>query len=779
MAREGAYFAAAEYKSSPAVEEKGTLSYLRRTCAYASANPEVQAKLASASSSGRKELADAYLKKREKWVSKRRHHHGLQASVAEGSWRATQELRRRAESDPKVVDSLASVTVAESLDQAPPRRHWAKFVVTPKGFADVAEDRIATGRTHRQREEQMSAVWEHPGALVGRTAMRVGDRPAKFTDAAGRPWDHALQATGWREKLNFPVVLMTASGSFQTCRQQLVKNAAPSVGDARCHEMMDMVALAGNALKFRIVHWPRRSAVSHARVNPLASPGLLTGAVYATRANAFEATTAEALRVWDALMEREGACATPWGPGGREKRQERTLGDEVKSRLVQAPEDALARLEGVVAQPLTKMVMEVCGELHVGFSLAHGRYRELVDRMAECEHVKALDWSSYDACLPWTAVIVSFSVLRACYPASVHTDRVFAYLASAWRRRVVIAPGGDVVCLIRGVPSGSGFTSLIGSVANWLVNRTVVMRLRGPKVAKSLALAICGDDQLQGYPDGRRAPSTEVFLRETKRAFGLDAGDPPKGEAREGFHQSSDPLQCLPFLGYRVSNGLPFESARDFAICAASSPRQPRSIWALGLRTCGAVGDPLFGPGASEMIGAVNRWAIANAPDLGAPDGAAEFADWNRMDHSAAVYLGTKELTPSQAADWTGKSSPWHEWRTIEKDRRVAHGVTPGEQTAAEKGASAEWECLRDHLFVEVDPAHSGPPYAASSWAYTEASSSGPPPITPAQAPPSPRASAAPVSRATRAWIERARERVRKAARALVAACCPCCTGVG
>lgn len=490
---------------------------------------------------------------------------------------------------------LAHTIVLEHRTEAE-RRQYTRFYPTWFASFDGFERRkVAKTTTARNPEARMRETGLQ--GQVARTALKVGDRPPSQVDGSQHVFNRYLTATDQRAKVTASPIVCSIGGSFETSRSHLDKFTTPDQPLGGTSDLIDRaVACAYTTLGLTKLSWITSNNIVNARINPDAHPGLLTSQIYRTKAEAYNATTSLALQIFEALKTEELYPAAPYGVGGREKRQEREVGDEVNSRLIQMPEDAFNRLENAVAEPLLERFKWIKKDIRVGMTYAHGWYKLHFDKFDKCCHVKTFDWKAFDSTVPQVVIRKSFGLLRSCYPDGVHVDNLFAYLMQGFLRRYVVCPGGDVVLIDRGIPSGSGFTSLVGSVCNWILFRTTLLSFHSPKVVKSLRLSVQGDDSKLGYPFFvARIPSNRRLVAEARRLWGVVAGEDAPGTVSEGPATSAWLHMCQPFLSVRNHLGLPSWSVRDYCVTELGYRRgQPRARDAQ-YAWYGLMGFPAFG----------------------------------------------------------------------------------------------------------------------------------------------------------------------------------------
>lgn len=156
-------------------------------------------------------------------------------------------------------------------------------------------------------------------------------------------------------------------------------------------------------------------------------------------------------------------------------------------------------LEGTSADPLLQAFKEGGTFYHIGQDPTVSVPYILSDTAGKCAWLYALDWSSFDATVSRFEIHAAFDLLkqRIEFP-NFETEQCYEICRQLFIHKKIAAPDGKVYWAHKGIPSGSYYTSIIGSIINRLRIEYIWIKLRGhgPTICYTQGDdSLCGDDE--------------------------------------------------------------------------------------------------------------------------------------------------------------------------------------------------------------------------------------------------------------------------------------------
>jgi len=286
---------------------------------------------------------------------------------------------------------------------------------------------------------------------------------------------------------------------------------SPLATDFHLQDFCQIVQEFGDELQLRHIGFPSCGDTAETHLNPSAYPGVYSSVMLSNKLEAYPITSLQSRELFRRISE-EGPQLDPtvWAAMGRSKRNAKPWGERLKSRLVQAPEDFWARYVGVFAEPITTQFVETAGvvllgEPAVGGSLAQRMQQIRTDKVLE------LDWGNFDSTVRFQMKRAALALAWCCYAPNTISDNHLVSVASSILSYNLLTPEGGIWHINNGVPSGSPFTSIVDTLANWLALRLVgahLPKFRAPKGS----LSVYGDDTLLGLPGDVSESDLQEFI---------------------------------------------------------------------------------------------------------------------------------------------------------------------------------------------------------------------------------------------------------------------------
>lgn len=143
----------------------------------------------------------------------------------------------------------------------------------------------------------------------------------------------------------------------------------------------------------------------------------------------------------------------------------------LKGRPIALCDDILVRLGGFIAQDITDK-LHFCerGELYLGRSM-DGEDTEFIKQtlLKDGRIFASPDFSQYDNYNYEEIMVAACGLLAQCYKDSLASKNYFYYIASSVVDKFVLFEPGVIYKIMKGLPSGHPFTSLINTLCNWIL----------------------------------------------------------------------------------------------------------------------------------------------------------------------------------------------------------------------------------------------------------------------------------------------------------------------
>nr|WPR17389.1 MAG: RNA-dependent RNA polymerase [Dracophyllum partitivirus] len=126
-------------------------------------------------------------------------------------------------------------------------------------------------------------------------------------------------------------------------------------------------------------------------------------------------------------------------------------------------------MEGTSANPLLDSFKRGETFFHIGSDPTGSVPAILSDTASRCNWLIALDWRAFDASVSRFEIHAAFDILKEklVFPNS-ETEQCFEICRHLFIHKKIAAPNGKIYWSHKGIPSGSYFTSIVGSIINRL-----------------------------------------------------------------------------------------------------------------------------------------------------------------------------------------------------------------------------------------------------------------------------------------------------------------------
>jgi hypothetical protein len=175
------------------------------------------------------------------------------------------------------------------------------------------------------------------------------------------------------------------------------------------------------------------------------------------------------------------------------------LSEKTKVRNVWGRAFHYILLEGVVADPLIRTFSQVNTFYHIGRNPLDSVPKVLSEAARAGKWLYAIDWKQFDATVSRFEINAAFQIIleKLDFP-NVETAIAFVIAKQLFIHKKIAGPDGKYYWVHKGIPSGSYFTSIIGSIVNRLRIEYLWRAIKndGPKLCYTQ-----GDDSLSSDDD--------------------------------------------------------------------------------------------------------------------------------------------------------------------------------------------------------------------------------------------------------------------------------------
>jgi hypothetical protein len=182
--------------------------------------------------------------------------------------------------------------------------------------------------------------------------------------------------------------------------------------------------------------------------------------------------------------------------GGREKIQD--VSEAPKARMIGMSDAITTLIAQTFSLPVSVYLETKMCAVFMGQSFFKGRYNEFLEYQRGCSWYMMWDWSGFDSLVNDRVLRAALTIFRNFFKEEAW-DR-FDAVANDFLNRVMTYEGW-LLGMRSGLPSGHAWTSLVGTLANWVMTFSLISALWGIECARRARISVCGDDVFVGMYD--------------------------------------------------------------------------------------------------------------------------------------------------------------------------------------------------------------------------------------------------------------------------------------
>lgn len=412
--------------------------------------------------------------------------------------------------------------------------------------------------------------------LVGITPFPLGSQPQKITYPTNlfREYlqDSAI-ANKYYEPYYHDTIMVNGSWGSQISDFQTLCD--PVEYSVTLRDYFDAVDVHSEKLLLPKLDAPSIDSLLAVKTNQNAGTGLLSTRMFGAK---HKRADTYAVRIAQSLFKRTGTqiCSdiSCWSVGGRGRKQKVWKDGKLRSRIILMPEAP----NKILALSYAQRIYNAFGvlnwrdyrrEIRIGNNDFHGNYIFYDEYMKKSADTWVeFDISTHDARTIELTMVVAFSILRSMFPPGEFIDNHFLYFMSGTIYKNVAVPGRFIYKCLKGIPSGSPFTSILVSIVNWLNCRSFIQKNK-LDTDRSSIVHVFGDDTLCGFSERSVLDNEQILDKD----FWIDKFRHHVGHVLDPVHikewGTNDADTAPQFLKTYSFHGLPARAPRDSLLSAS------------------------------------------------------------------------------------------------------------------------------------------------------------------------------------------------------------------
>lgn len=435
-----------------------------------------------------------------------------------------------------------------------------------KWYYDVLESVLGTVRAKRIYFDIPQVYTRDVGALplpetevcnfVGYLPLKHGSMPNKVKYSDIEPdgfFKEAESSFKYSSSLHCDKAML--SGGMGAILPNLQTMATPALCKFSYDEMLQAVQARRHLLNLPRIPAPQVSWFKSLKVNVFAFSGFFSSLFYGDRrSDTFEMSTDVATRIYHRILKKRVHALELWVFGSRPKLADLSERKLLRTRPIAMCDDILSRICSIISQPLTEAIIRSpITELFIGRGLGHKEVQWLNNKFSVPGTLTiSPDWSQYDNHLYEEVMVVALAIIRQCLPKGDAMNNLMYYITSSIIDKFVVLDPGLIFKLMKGLPSGHPFTSLVNTISNWVLWSTIIVNYckdTGTKLDDQCFGIVCsGDDTIVKLPDNF---DLDVLLQNVARSgMKLD-----EISSSLGFFNSTDAVNGAVFLRRKFGEG--------------------------------------------------------------------------------------------------------------------------------------------------------------------------------------------------------------------------------